>query len=188
MKYLNLIVASACMILLMACGSGKISDKDAKYDLAELYTIANKGNYEVVSNFAYPSASNALTQISNSGLLPPGSSAAAIDIIGTTNYVRFNDGEVTGYLPFYGERLNGARIANNDNAIEFQGTPEELKVITNEKKQLIEVSFKASDRDSEDYLVNMTLYRNGSASLSVQSSERSFMRYSGEFMVLTEIE
>ena len=169
-------------LVTMSCGSSSISDKNAKYSLTELQALATNGNYEIVSTFAYPAASNSLNQIANSGLLPPGSNAAAIDIMGTSNYVNYKDNTVEGYLPFFGERNNGARISQNDNAIQFKETPEAYEVTINEKKQLVLVKFDVKD-DSENYTVNMSLSRTGRATMSVQSSERSFMRYSGEVSV-----
>ncbi len=161
--------------LLLSCSSSsKISDNDRK----RLDDLVSRKHFEVISDRAYPLATASLNSISNAGLLPQGSSAGQISLIGNSNYLKVLGDSVAVYLPYYGERQMGGGYDSNGGGIKFEGIPNDLEITKDEEKQRYTIAFKMKD-DSENFNVTITLFSNLTSMISVDGSQRFPIRYSG---------
>ena len=174
-----------CMVFIFAgCSSTKTSTiaETTTKSLDDL--IINK-SFEVISDWAQPQVTNAMVQLGNAGLFPPGSNAGMINLQGNTNYLVMKDGKVTGYLPFYGERQIGGAYNSNHTGIEFDGVPKNLK-IERKKRGTYLVKFDINDKNipTENYRIFLELFPSLSSSLTINSSQRTSIQYKGRAKVL----
>lgn len=161
----------------MSCGSAKTMGTEAKRQ--RLDELVSKKSFIIESDRAMPMATNSLNSISNAGLLPPGSSASQISLIGNSNYLKIMGDSIAVYLPYFGERQMGGGYDNDGPGIKFEGIPEDMEINKDEGKQRYDIRFKMTD-DSETFNVNVTLYPNLNSMINVNSSQRFPIRYSGE--------
>ena len=175
MKYKILIFIIVCFTYTMSSFAQNKED-DAK----RLQHLIESQSFLIVSNWASPNATSSTNFIANSGLLPLGSSANNISLIGNTNYVKFIGDQVIGYLPFYGERQIGGGYNIRDNGISFEGIPEDLK-IKEGRKGSYKISFRINDKnkESESYNVFIKLFPNHRSNISINTSHRTGINYSG---------
>ncbi|WP_373519372.1 DUF4251 domain-containing protein [Pricia sp.] len=160
-----------------SCGSSsKLTDDNGAGQALD--SLVSQRRFEVRSDWAMPMATASMNSISNSGLLPPGSSAGQISLIGNANYLKMMGDSVAIYLPYFGERQMGGGYDNDGPGIEFEGIPEDMKVSKNDAKQRYDIRFSMKD-DSENFNVNLSLYQNLSSMINVNSSQRFPIRYSG---------
>ncbi len=108
-----------------------------------------------------------------------------INLIGNPNSLTFDGTTVSAYLPFFGERQSGYVL--DGGGIEFDGEPENLQMLYNQKKQSSTIKFDISEK-GEDYQVTIILYDNKKSTITVNSSQRDMMRYNGEVEALPESE
>lgn len=168
--------------LMLSCGSSsKISDSKVK----QLDDLVSSKHFEIISDRAFPLATASLNSISNAGLLPPGSSAGQISLIGNSNYLKVLGDSVAIYLPYYGERQMGGGYDNDGAGIEFEGIPTDIEITKDEGKQRYDIRFKMKD-DSENFNFNITLFPNLTSMISVSSSQRFPIRYSGSAKAIPE--
>lgn len=161
--------------LLFSCGSSsKISDSDSE----QLYDLISGEHFEIISNRAFPLATASLNSVLNSGLLPPGDSAGQINLIGNPNHLKVMGDSVAVYLPYYGERQMGGGYNTNGAGIQFKGTPTKMQITKDDAKKRYDIQFSMKD-DSENFNVNITLFPNLTSMISVNSSQRFPIRYSG---------
>ncbi len=163
-----------------ALGCGTVSK--ATYSEAEvraLDELLGQQSFEIQSDWAFPLATGSLNSISNAGLLPPGSAANRISLIGNSNYLKILGDRVEAYLPYYGERQMGGGYDRGSDAIRFEGVPKDYKVTKVAKTQGREIQFTIT-RSTEVFMVTVIVHPNLSTSIRVNSSQRFPIRYSGE--------
>lgn len=164
-------------LCLLSCGGGK--SQASAQEIAALDQLLRERQFEVNSDWAMPLATNAMNQVMNSGLMPPGNSATRINLIGNANYLRFSGDSVSAYLPYFGERQFGAPINNpTDTGIQFEGLAKDLQVQYNEDKQFYQLNFDAS-RNNEVFKIILTVYPNKSTLIQVTSTQRFPISYQG---------
>lgn len=139
--------------------------------------VAQK-SFEITSDWAIPLMTNSLNQISNSGLIPPGSTVNRISLIGNANYLRLNFGEVDADLPFFGERQMGGGYNDRETGIVFQGTPENYEAVKDEKTLRHTIKFDIMNK-TEAFSVTLLLYPSLKSEIQITSSQRFRMRYTG---------
>ncbi len=161
-----------------------MATKGGAQQLNEL--VANK-SFVIESDQALPMATNSLNSISNAGLLPPGSSASQINLIGNPNYLKVMGDSVAVYLPYFGERQMGGGYDNDGPGIKFEGVPQDMKINKDDEKHRYDIQFKMRD-DSETFNVNIVLFPNLSSMINVNSSQRFPIRYSGHVSALDNAE
>ena len=165
------------VLFLTGCGSSaKIAEESTQSRQLDGW-VAEK-SFEITSDWAIPLMTNSLNRISNSGLLPPGSSANRISLNGNSNYLKFQYGEVAANLPFYGERQAGGGYNGRDGGITFEGTPENFSESKDEKTLRHTIRFKISNK-TESFDVTLTLYPNLNSEIQINSTQRFPMRYTG---------
>ncbi len=160
----------------ISCNTTKpMATESGRQQLDEL--VANK-SFVIESDHALPMATNSLNSISNAGLLPPGSSASQISLIGNPNYLKVIGDSVAVYLPYFGERQMGGGYDNDGPGIKFEGVPQDMEINKDDEKHRYDIRFKMRD-NSETFTVNIVLFPNLSSMINVNSSQRFPIRYSG---------
>ncbi len=178
-KFIWLFIAIVCL----GCASKKAQVPEATTE--ELDQLITEKSFEIISDWAQPLATNVILQFSNVGLLPAGSNAGNINLIGNPNYLQINDTVVKAFLPFYGERRMGGSLSNIRSAIQFEDTPKEFK-IDKAKKDSYKISFRVADKyiPNENYLVQIQVFPNLSSILNVNSSHRTYIQYRGKIKAI----
>lgn len=176
------------LFLLIACGSSKTytAQEDRAYQTLQDFVASQ--NIEIVSYSARPMATNAFMQVANSNILGPGNSAANINIGSNPNRLRIMGDSIQAYLPFFGEQHFGGTPGSNHQGIEFNDVPDDLKIINNDAKHAVEISFNIEDqyRGNERYNVFITLFPNKSSVILVQSTNRTAIEYAGNASAIEE--
>ncbi len=181
-KYIYLIVSTIALVY--SCGS--TSDLPAAgISQEELRELFSGKSYEIRADWAFPLMTQGITQVANSGLLLPGSNANRIDLMGNSNYFRVEKDSVFISLPYFGERQIGGGYGNRDVGFTYEGIPlsYEQKKQVDRDRYVVEITV----RDQIETLVfNLFLFPSGKADINVNSSHRSSIRYSGEWVSLKD--
>ena len=139
--------------------------------------------FEIESDWAQPQVTTAFAQLGD--LLPAGSNASNISLIGNSNYLQIKDSIVNAFLPYYGERRQGGAYGSGKTGIEFEGVPQDFK--TNRgKKNSYEIRFNIKDKNSrsENYTVYVQVFPNLSSSININSSHRTSISYRGRANII----
>lgn len=179
-KYIKFVVP-VFFIVFISCGSSK---KTGSTDTWILNKLITEQAFEIESRWAQPMATGAYSQAVN-GLLPPGSTAGQINLIGNTNYLKMEKDSLSAYLPYFGERQMGGNYGATKGGIEFKGIPEDLE-ITSTDKSGYNIRFSINDKEnkSENYKVYIQVYPDLNANVVINSSQRLSIRYRGVAMPL----
>ncbi len=184
MKIKALILLSCC-VLISCTTSKKTADTAAQIQILD-QLVASK-TFEIESSWAYPLVTNSISSIANAGLLPPGSTANTISLIGNTNYLRMYGDSISMYLPFFGEQRLSGGYNSMDVAIEYNGIPDAIEIKKNDKKQVYEIRFSAkSNRDFHNVFI--TVSPNLISNITVNSMYRNTISYRGEVSKLSEVD
>ena len=168
--------------LISSCGS---SDRVTRnnHSMQQLEALMATENFEIRSNWAMPMATTSLNSLASAGLLPPGSSAGLINLIGNSNYVRIMGDSLSLFLPYFGERQMGGGYNSDGPGIEFNGIPEKMEVSKNEDKQRYDIRLEMTDT-SENFQLNLSLFPNHNSTINVTSSHRFPIQYSGSVQAI----
>lgn len=165
---------------LASCSSTKTSPA-REAQAARVQELINNKKININAVWAHPQPDNVLNQLGANNLLGAGNTAGRIYLLGSSQTFKLINDSAQVYLPFYGERrLSGGY--NSSNAVEFSGPVTDFKSEKNEKKKRTELSFTAQET-GENYNVNIDIYDSGRASIVVNSTHRSFIRYEGELLL-----
>ena len=94
-----------------------------------------------------------------------------------------NDSIFKAYLPYYGRSYQAS--FSGDGGIEFEATPENLKITVNEKKRMIQIQFEISGKN-DNFDLYLSAGYSGFGSLSINSQNRQPISYSGTIGPLRE--
>ncbi|MCP2027865.1 hypothetical protein L1276_003025 [Flavobacterium sp. HSC-32F16] len=89
-------------------------------------------------------------------------------------FLKFNTEKTTSDLPFFGRGYNVGY--GSEGGIKFEGKPENVKVEKKKKSSILKASVKGKD---DVYDLMFTIFYNGSATLTVNSNNRSPIFYDG---------
>ncbi len=170
--------------LALGCGSSS-KTPDATADSKLLEEMVAQKSFEIHSDWASPLVTTSVASISNAGLLPPGSTANRISLIGNSNYFKVMGDSVSAYLPYYGERQFGGGYNSDGGAIRFKGVPRDYEITTDENTKIRELRFQIKDK-TENYRVLVQLYPNLTSNINVNSSHRLSIRYGGTVAPISE--
>lgn len=176
------------MALLIGCGNSRTYTEQDNQAYQRLKELVQGKKFEIHSNFARPMATNALTQIANTGILGVGNSASNIDISGNSNELKIHGDSISGYLPFFGEqRFGGGYPGSNHQGIEFNDIPNDYIVGENDDKHSVRINFEIDDeyRTNEHYNIFITLFPNNRSSIQINSTNRTSIEYSGTLRPIT---
>lgn len=171
------------LVMLASCGStSKVKYSPEKINA--FHKLISERNFEIEADWALPTNSMSLQNVFNA-LMPIGTNASRINLIGTPNYFRVKSDTVTANLPYYGERQMGGGYNTRDNGIIFETVPENLKINYNEAKAQYEIKFSAN-QNSESYNVNLVVYPNLTSIININSNQRFSISYEGRIKGIIE--
>jgi hypothetical protein len=89
--------------------------------------------------------------------------------------VSFAPENINSYLPYYGRAYSGIGYGN-DSGLKFEGKPEEFTVTKGKKSYTVKTVVKG---ERDQFSLMLTVSFEGSASLTVNSNNRSTISYNG---------
>jgi len=181
MKWNKILIFSFLAVFFWACGATqKIVEPNT-----ELETMIMEKSFEIQARTAQPQPTQAMTQIANSGLIQQGNSINRIDLGGTGYYLKVKGDSVSANLPFWGERRMGGGYNTRNSGINFDGLAKNFETIKNEENASYIVKFSVSDK-TEIFNVTANISNNTSSLITIWSSHRNQIRYSGNTRALEE--
>ncbi|MBU3822221.1 DUF4251 domain-containing protein [Flavobacteriaceae bacterium XHP0103] len=173
-------------LIFVSCGSSNSKSNEQTEGI--LNEMVNEKTFEMKFNWAYPRVTSAMQQLTNSGLIPNGSTAGSIDLTGIGNYFKMENDSVKAELPYYGERQFGGAYGANA-GIEFEDVPQNLN-IKNGKNGSYEVRFDVNDKNTntESYRIFIQLFPNLTSNLTINSSNRNNIQYRGKIYAIDTID
>lgn len=130
-------------------------------DIESILKLAQERAFSVTSDWAFPLGGN------------------RINLIGNPNYIRFKNDSVEGFLPYFGT-VHMLANYGGEGGISFHDIPKNYQVIPNKNGKEVKVNFDIESK-SENFEINLILFRNNSASISVNSAYRNSISYTGTF-------
>ncbi|WP_396637761.1 DUF4251 domain-containing protein [Maribacter sp. R77961] len=171
------------LVVLLGCSSTKKTNVNPE-ELAAFKRFVENGRFEFNATAAFPLQTQAFTSVANSGLLQPGSNSGRIDLTGNPSYIKIMGDSISAYLPYFGERrVSGGYGANTD--ISFNGRVKDYEIVRDSLKHTYKIDFRM-EQNTEVYDVHLTVFPSRNANLSLNSTQRSTIRYDGVVQELTE--
>ncbi|MFV8340935.1 DUF4251 domain-containing protein [Flavobacterium sp. XS2P39] len=99
-----------------------------------------------------------------------------IDLTTNSNYVEFTPDKITSEMPFFGRGYSGVAYSG-DVGLKFEGNPKEFTVKKGKKNYQIKTVVKG---DTDVYTLFLSVFFEGSATLTINSNNRSSISYNGE--------
>lgn len=177
MKTLPIYGFSLLILFAMACASGP-KTQASPAELAAFEKLISDKSFQIDANWAQPMASQGLNSIANAGLLPPGSTASRIDIMGSNGYLRVVGDSVMADLPYFGERQMGGAYNPQKGGIQFKGIPKEFTIEPNKKGEGKTLRFNIT-HDQEAYQVIAQIYPSNFSTFTIASTHRTTIWYQG---------
>ncbi|WP_299667182.1 DUF4251 domain-containing protein [uncultured Polaribacter sp.] len=163
-------------LVFMSCGSSKSAATQA--EIINLKQIVATKNITASFDWARPlGLMNNVTGIEN--LLPPGSTANSINLIGNPNFFRIKNDSIHMDLPYYGQQQLGGGY-NSDSGVKFEGAIKKEKQLYDKEKEAYVLEYWLNAKN-ENYSVVLTLFANNKSSLNVNSSHRTNISYDGSW-------
>ena len=103
----------------------------------------------------------------------------SIDLTTNQGKVKFHPDLIESDMPFFGRAYSGAGYGG-DSGMKFKGNPEEFTVVKKKKNYQVNAVVKG-ERDT--YKLFLSISISGSASLSINSNNRSSISYTGDISV-----
>ena len=111
-------------------------------------------------------------------------SGKMITLTGSSYTLKFHNDTIESYLPFYGRAYSVDY--DGDGGIKFKGKPDEYKVVTQKEGKGYDIN--ATIKGQKDYYkLYLSVSTNGSATLVVNSNQRSSISYRGNIEKLEEV-
>lgn len=181
----KLLVTCLVLLLLVACGtSNKIIESSEKSRAVD-EMVADQ-NMMFAAEWARPFATQALNNVMQNGLTPPGNMTSQINIQGNGSFFKMEGDSVSADLSYYGERRMGGGYGS-DNGIVFDGLAKNLKIEKDENKQRHDITFNIAGK-GETYRCRLQLYSGQTGTLLVNSSHRNTIRYDGKISAIDTAE
>lgn len=152
------------LIFFVSCGSSRDSGIPQNYE--ELTSLVNTRDFEIQNEWANPLA------------------GSMINLLGNPNYIRFKGDSVDVFLPYFGVRHTGGGY-NKEGGFKFKGPVENLSIVEEDDRNRIMLRFDG-EMGTEDLNFLITLYQDGSANTSVNSSHRNMISYRGDLRKIME--
>lgn len=108
-----------------------------------------------------------------------------MDLTTNPNYVQFHPDMIKSDMPFFGRAFSGVGygdVGYGDVGLKFEGIPQEFTIEKGKKSYQIKAVVRG---DKDTYRLSLSVFFEGSATLSISSNNRSTISYHGE---LTPIE
>jgi hypothetical protein len=123
----------------------------------EVEALVNSKEYEFVAVTAYPQGTR------------------SVDMISNPNYLRVKNDSIFSEMPYFGRAYSGV-VYGGSGGLDFKGAIQDFSISKNKK----EYTIKAKVKDNSDsYTVNLTVFFEGNASLTIYSIHRNSINYRG---------
>lgn len=159
-KYILRILIFTLITGIIACGSQQTAVNPEDFD--ELRKLVESRKFAIEQTWANPMG------------------GGMINLIDNPNHIRVKGDSVDVFLPYFGVRHMGGGYGS-EGGIRFEGVPSKFNVKENRDRQRIIVSFEAG-KGTENLQFSITLFTNGNANTSVNSSQRNSISYQGELV------
>ena len=103
----------------------------------------------------------------------------SIDLTTNQGKVKFHPDLIESDMPFFGRAYSGAGYGG-DSGMKFKGNPEEFTVVKKKKNYQVNAVVKG---EHDTYKLFLSISISGSASLSINSNNRSSISYTGDISV-----
>ena len=103
----------------------------------------------------------------------------SVDLTTNSNYVKFSPDRIESYMPFFGKAYSGIGYGG-DQGLKFEGKPQLFNISKVKKHYLVDAEVKGTN---DLFRLSLSVFYDGSASLSITSNNRGFISYSGEISV-----
>ncbi|NBC58078.1 MAG: DUF4251 domain-containing protein [Bacteroidetes bacterium] len=177
-------------VSLWSCKTNSIAKSEAKAkDLAVIENLYAQNDYRVEIEVVYPFTSVATTQVSNMLLRNTGDTANRIDVRGDGNFIEIKNDTVRAYLPFFGEqRLNASDYGETGRSIQIEESLRDFNKQVNTKKGKLELEFTAKQKgnQSERYEISLDIYSNKTVNVNITPVYKTFIRYSGSLVSISD--
>ena len=171
------------LLLLVGCGATNKTVAPS-FKSKALDGMVTEKEFKIDVEWARPLLTNSLSQVMIAGLQPPGNTVGQINVMGNGSFLKMEGEKVSANLPYFGERQMGGGF-NSNAGIKFDGIPSGLEIDKDEAKQRYDIKFTISE-DIETYLVKLYLASNGAATIVVNSSQRTTIRFQGRVSALED--
>tara|TARA_R110000868_G_scaffold15629_3_gene71034 strand:+ start:1900 stop:2406 length:507 start_codon:yes stop_codon:yes gene_type:complete len=168
----------------MVCSCASSKPTASLKQIEALNTLIESQEFNIESDMVYPQVTYATQQVLNSGLLPPGNTAGAINLIGNSNYLKVSGDSISSYLPYFGERQMQVQYGGGDSAIQFDGIMENYSV-TKGKNESYLIKFQAKSK-FEQFDGIITIFPNMKTEIFLNGNSRFSIRYSGHVIQVSE--
>jgi len=162
--------------MILGCSSSK--PKATASQIQHLDRLVAEKSMRFKGDWAIPLATNSLNQLSNAGLIPPGSNSSRINLIGNFNFLEIKGDSVIAQLPYYGERQIAGGYGQQNVGIEFKGLAKKFVVEKDERSMGYTINFTVSE-DSEVYDIAMRIFPNLKTNININSTQRLTIGYQG---------
>lgn len=137
----------------------QIKEEQKAIKQKETDVLVASREYEFVADMAYPQGTRSVNLTTND------------------NFFRFEKDTIHSDMPFFGRAYSGVGYGSGDGGLKFKGIATDYSVKKSKKHYII----KADVKDNTDsYGIVLTVYFDGGANLSINSSNRSSINYSGK--------
>lgn len=121
-------------------------------------TLVNSKTFVFVATMAYPQGYR------------------SVNLAANPNFIKFTPNLIEGDMPFFGKSYAGSDFGGNG-GLKFNGKPEEYSVTKNKKNYQVTAIVKG---ENDSYHLFLTVGFEGTASVSINSNNRSSISYSGD--------
>lgn len=108
---------------------------------------------------------------------------SSIDLTTNPNSISFTSAFIKSDMPYFGRATGGIPYGGADGGLKFEGIPEEFSIEKGKKNYLLKA--KVKDR-SDSYVIHLTIFFDGGASLVITSNNRANISYNGSILKLEE--
>jgi hypothetical protein len=130
----------------------------------EIAALVDSKEFEFVAIMAYPQGTR------------------SIDMLSNPNFLRFKKDSIHSEMPFFGQGYIGMGFRGSG-GLDFKGYIQDYSINKDKKKYTI----KAKVKDNSDYYnITLIVFFEGNASLTINTSNRSPINYSGRIEKLKE--
>ena len=143
----------------------EIRKQKAAEDFVKTLELVESGQFHFVAERAYPSGGK------------------SVDLTSRSNLVEIKDENARGDLAFFGRATN-VGYDTDGGGIKFDGEIMNKKLKLKENKNQIELSFSVKGT-RDQYSCHFIISSDGSASLSINSNNRSTISYQGSISAIT---
>lgn len=167
MKKLNRILRIFIPVLLLICvACAGTRNTGNVQNMADLKELVNSREFEIENEWALPLGGNMINLITN------------------PNHIRFNGNEVDIFLPYFGVRRAGGGYSG-EAGIKLKDQAQNLVIEEEKNGRNLLLRFEAED-NTETFQFFITLFPDGSAHTSVNSTQRDAISYRGYIRSLPE--